>query len=201
MTDTDMLSTIVPKSDQKNFDDFLSGQSLTIKITNVSLTKGDQPVTLHYAGDNGKPYKPCLSMRRVIIHCWGPDAKEYVGRSMTLYGDPKVRFGGAEVGGIRISNMSHITEPKTMALTTTRANRKPFTVRPLEAPPAADPSAPDPLLDGMRRRGGEAAAKGMAHLQEWWSKLDPKYQKAMAAEKEEWKKVAKEFDEKASAAS
>jgi hypothetical protein len=71
-------------------------------------------------------------MSRVLVAMWGPDAKAYVGRSMTLYRDPNVKWGGLAVGGIRISHMSDIAEAKTMALTETRANRKPFTVKPLK---------------------------------------------------------------------
>ena len=126
-----MLSTIVPKSDQLNADDLIGGQSKTIKITSCSVANGDQPVTLHYEGDNGKPYKPCKSMRRVLVHVWGADGKEYAGRSLTLYRDDKVTFGGAQVGGLRISHMSHIDREVTMALTATRAKRAPYLVKPL----------------------------------------------------------------------
>lgn len=136
-----MLGTIVPKSDQLNADDLIGGQSKTIKITSVSILAGDQPVSLNYEGDNGKPFKPCKSMRRVLVNVWGGDGNAYVGRSMTLYRDDKVKFGGAEVGGIRISHMSDISEPMTMALTATRAQRKPYTVKPLliDGKPTVDP--------------------------------------------------------------
>lgn len=128
---TTMLETVVPKSDQLNADDLMGGQTKTIKITNITIAMGEQPVSIHYEGDNGKPYKPGKSMRRVLIHCWGADANKYIGRSLTLYRDDKVKFGGADVGGVRISYMSDIPEQVTIALTTTRAQRKPFTVRPL----------------------------------------------------------------------
>lgn len=127
----DLRATIVPKSDQLNFDDFLGNKPMTIKITKVSAVNGDQPISIHYEGDNGKPWKPCKGMRRVLVHVWGPDGNTYIGRSVTLYGDPTVVFGGLAVGGIRISHMSHIDKEVTMALTATRANRKPFTVKPL----------------------------------------------------------------------
>lgn len=128
----DMKPTIVPKSDQLNADDLLSGP-ITIKITDVKIKPGEQPVSIHYEGDNGKPYKACKSMCRVMVSAWGADASKYVGRSLTLYCDPKVKWGGMEVGGIRISHMSHIDSSMTMALTVTRANKKPFTVRPIAA--------------------------------------------------------------------
>jgi len=52
---------------------------------------------------------------------------------MRLYRDPKVKFGGMEVGGIRISHASHIDGPKTFPLTATRGRKAPYTVKPLEA--------------------------------------------------------------------
>lgn len=133
---SDMRQTIIPKSDQLNADDLI-GREMTIKITAVDIKGGqEQPVSIHFEGDNGKPYKACKSMCRVMVSAWGADSKKYVGRSMTLYRDPKVKWGGMEVGGIRISHMSDIPEDMTMALTMTRANKKPFTVRPIvNAPP------------------------------------------------------------------
>jgi hypothetical protein len=71
---------------------------------------------------------------------------------MTLYCDPKVMFGGVAVGGIRISHMTHIDRDVTVALTTTRSQRRPFTVKPLKAPERsrARPGAPAtrPQADG-----------------------------------------------------
>lgn len=128
----DMTKAIEPKSDQTNADDLLTGP-ITIKITEVKVKGGqEQPVAISYEGDNGKPYKPCKSMSRVLVQAWGADAKEYVGRSLTLYCDPSVTWAGMKVGGIRISHMSDISEAMTWNLTATKGSRKPFTVRPLE---------------------------------------------------------------------
>lgn len=148
---SNMLSTIAPKSDQLNADDLIGGQALTIRITAVSVAAGDQPCSLNFEGDNGKPYKPCKSMRRVLVHCWGADSKAYAGRALTLYRDDKVRFGGAEVGGIRISHLSHISEPMTMALTASRAQRKPYTVQPLttNSQPTAEDKATQEAFDAL----------------------------------------------------
>jgi hypothetical protein len=135
-----MLATIIAKSDQLNADSLIGGP-MTLKINKVTVDpRAEQPVTLNYEADNGQPFKPCKSMRRVLVHVWGADGNAYVGRSMTVYRDEGVKYGGMEVGGIRISHMSHIEKPVTMALTATRANRKPFTVKPLvEAPRDATP--------------------------------------------------------------
>ena len=138
----DMASTIVPKSDQLNSDDLIAGP-ITIRITGVDIRGGqEQPISIHYEGDAGKPYKPCKSMCRVMVTAWGSDSKAYVGRSMTLYRDPAVKWAGMEVGGIRISHMSDIEDSMTMALTVTRSNRKPFTVKPLPANQRAAGASP-----------------------------------------------------------
>ena len=141
----DVGTTIAPKSDQLNSDDLISGPR-TVTITRVAGNEGsaEQPINIFFEGDDGKPYRPCKSMRRVLVSVWGRDGNEYVGRAMTLYRDPSVRFGGLEVGGTRISHMSHIDKPITMALTATRANRKPYTVQPLKV--AAKPK-PEPRHD------------------------------------------------------
>lgn len=130
---TDLSATIVPKSDQLNTDDLLAGPK-TIKITKVTASgAADQPICVHFEGDHGKPYKPCKSMRRVMVALWGSNGAEYAGRSLTLYADPKVKWGGIEVGGIRISHASHIENDLSIALTMTRGKREPTTIRKLVA--------------------------------------------------------------------
>lgn len=133
----DMRPVIVPRSDQLNADSLLSG-ALTITITNVEIRPGtEQPISVHYEGGEGKPWKPCKSMARVLVHAWGPDASVYKGRSLTLFCDPTVKWGGMEVGGIRVSYMSHIDGKMVMALTSTKGQRKPHTVLPLVVAQAA----------------------------------------------------------------
>jgi hypothetical protein len=137
----DMSKWIEPKSDQLNADDLLGGPRI-ITVTGVRGTDAaDQPVAISYEGDGGKPYKPCKSMRRVMVHCWGKDAASYAGKSMELYCDPDVQFGGMKVGGIRIRAMSHIDAKKQFALTATRGKKAAYTVQPLKAPEKEDAAA------------------------------------------------------------
>lgn len=137
----DMAAVIVPKSDQLNADDLIGGP-LTITITEVEIRAGaEQPVTIRYQGDSGRPWKPCKSMCRVMVAVWGRDAKAYVGRRVTLFRDPAVKWGGLEVGGIRVSHMSDMRGDMTMALTATKGSRKPYTVKPLAAAPATETKA------------------------------------------------------------
>lgn len=131
----DMSPVIVPKSDQISADDFISGPR-TYSIVSVEINPGtEQPVQIKLAGEN-RVWRPCKSMARCLVAAWGPDAKLYSGKSVTLYRDPKVKWGGLEVGGVRISHMSHIDRPLSMALTATKGRRADYTVKPLivEAP-------------------------------------------------------------------
>lgn len=126
----DMTRTIEPRSDQLNADDLMAGP-VTVTITGVTRGTPEQPVNVELAEYPGRPYRPAKSMRRVLVAAWGKDSSVYAGRRLTLYRDPRVRFGREEVGGIRISHLSHITAPMTVMLTVTRGRRAPFTVQPL----------------------------------------------------------------------
>ncbi len=156
---TDLSQTIAPKSDQLNADDLIGGPR-TIKVTGVlKMREPDQPVAINFEGDGGKPYKPGKSMRRVLVRVWGSEGADYVGRRMTLYRDDTVQFGGVAVGGIRISHMSHIERSVTMALTVTRASRRPFTVQPLPAERDPVPPSSDSRRAGDETGGGEPKPK------------------------------------------
>lgn len=141
MQAVDIRKTVEPRSDQLNFDDLIDSTK-DITVTDVRLMKSeDQPVAVHYEGDDGRPFKPCKSMRRVLIALWGSKADEWRGRSMRLYGDPSVKFGGAAVGGIRISHMTDVDGEKSLMLTVTRARRAEYKVKPMDRPkrePLAD---------------------------------------------------------------
>lgn len=130
MNDTSNLrDTIAPKSDQLNADDLIAG-TITVKILGVRRGSKDQPVIIDIDGGY-QPYKPCLSMRRVMIAAWGDNGGAWVGHSMTLYCDPSVKFGKVAMGGIRISHMTGIEVILNIMLTTTRARRSNFRVEPL----------------------------------------------------------------------
>jgi len=124
MSDIENLrDTIDPKSLQMNADDLLNITKV-IRITAVKRgSSKEQPIIIEYSGMNGKPYLPCKSMRRVLIAAWGEDGREWAGRSMKLYTDPEVKFGGVKVGGIRISQLSHMEKEMKLMLTATRGKK------------------------------------------------------------------------------
>jgi hypothetical protein len=131
MNDLNFSDTIKPKSDQLNADDLLVGP-ITVTVTGVKRGNAEQPVSIQL--NNGfQPFKPCKSMRRVLIAAWGDNGHDWIGKSMTLYCDPKVKYGGVAVGGIRISHLSDIRGEQAYSLTVTRGKREPFIVHPLKA--------------------------------------------------------------------
>jgi len=139
----DMTASIIPKSDQLNADDLISG-TVTVTIERVSAGNAEQPFDFHLVEFPGRAFRPSKSMRRVIVTAWGAETDAYIGRRMTLYREPTIRFGKDEVGGIRISHMSHIDRQVKIALTVKRGQRDPFIVEPLTDPaPTAAPSLTD----------------------------------------------------------
>lgn len=122
--------TVIAKSDQLNADDLIGGP-ITVTITGVKRGDSEQPVVLAISGQ--RPYKPCKSMRRVLITAWGDDGRAWVGRSMTLYCDPDVKFGGVKVGGIRISHMSHIESDLVVGMNVAKGKKGAHPVKRLKS--------------------------------------------------------------------
>lgn len=134
---SDLRGTIVPKSDQLNAEQLLGGD-MTITVTDVRMGSEDQPVILHYENDQGRPFKPCKTMRKLLIFAWGEDGRNWIGKSMTLYNDHEVRFGGMTVGGIRISHLSNIEREISVSLTATKGKKAMHKVSPLTVVTLAD---------------------------------------------------------------
>lgn len=145
MTREQILASIVPKSDQLNADDLLAGP-MTVTIAGVSAGTAEQPVNIRLHGE-ARVYRPCKTMRRVLVHLWGDDGHAWIGRRMTLVHDPEVKFGGVKVGGIRISHMSDIPAATSIAVMLSKAGGQAkkgvVTIQPLDAVKAT-PAAPDP---------------------------------------------------------
>lgn len=194
MTREQILQSIVPKSDQWNFEDFIGGPK-TFVVAGVSAGSAEQPVNIRLEGEK-RFYRPSKTMRRVLVLLWGDDGHKWVGRSMTLYGDPGVMFGGVKVGGIKISHMSDIDGPQSINLTVKRGQKAPIKVLPIprgnggsaqgaephssvtgnEAtaePPALDEDSD--LYNGLRG----AAEMGTVNLQNAWAALLPEERKSL----------------------
>lgn len=146
-----MSESIEPRSDQMNAEDLLPGpRTFTIDDVRVGMSP-EQPVSVFFAEfPRGRPFKPSKTVRRIMVVAWGLDSDPYVGHQMTLFRDPSVRFAGQDVGGIRVSHMSHIPATLNLMLAVTRGKRAPYVVEPIAAlpgEPATTGRAAKPLQD------------------------------------------------------
>jgi len=166
----DMLAVVEAKSDQMNAVDLLGGPK-TIQITRVVVRKPDtdQPVSVFYEGDNGKPWKPCKSMCRVLLKVYGSDSKKYVGKSVTLFRDEDVTWAGRKEGGIRISHMSDIEAEISVPLTKSRGHGMLYKVSPL----VVDMGNVDEEVDyqELMKKGQDSAAYGSTEYKEFFMSL------------------------------
>lgn len=187
MSDIKNLSdTIIPKSDQLNAEQLMGGP-ITITVTSVRRGESDQPVVIGYEGDSGRPYKPCKTMRKVLIFAWGEDGGKWVGRQMQLFCDHSVMFGGVKVGGIRISHMSDIDRDISVALTATKGKKAQVTIKKMDR-------ALSPVAEAEKLVRA-AANSGTAALGDAWKKIGADARKALGqAFIDAQKKVAAEID-------
>lgn len=155
---TDLRGTIVPKSDQLNAEQLLGGD-MTITVTDVRMGSDEQPVIIHYANDNGRPFKPSKTVRKILIFAWGEDGRNWIGKSMTLFNDQSVRFGGMTVGGIRVSHLSDIEREIAISLTATKGKKAQHTIQVLQVPKAMT------LADVLAAIAAATDGPGMANAQ------------------------------------
>lgn len=175
----DVTKAIEPKSDQLNADDLMTGPR-TIKIREVKVAPGqEQPVWVYFEGDNNKPWKSCKTATRTLAAIWGADASKWIGLSCTLYCDPEVTWGGAKVGGIRVSHMEGLTSARTLMLTKTRGKKGATVIKPLEVvthnKPAPTTVRVKPAVvtvdrTEMQRQMTEVEGDA-ARKKEWWAGL------------------------------
>jgi hypothetical protein len=128
---TDVTKALAAKSDQLNADDLITGP-LTIKITSVKVdNSAEQKIIINFENDNKKPWKPCVTAGRCLAAIWGPDSSKWVGMSCTIYRDETVTWGGAIVGGIRVSHVEGLDKPRVLNLAKTRNKKAQFVILPL----------------------------------------------------------------------
>lgn len=190
---SNLSPTIIPKSDQLNSEQLLGGP-ITIKVTEINVSESpDQPVIIRYEGENGRPYKPCKSMRKVLIFAWGDDGTKWIGRSMTLFNDPDVKWAGVKVGGIRISHLSDIERELQLQLTATRGKKEPFVIKRLNVSQPAPKPAPatDAEIQSAREQLAVAAPFGLPTLVNAWKSLSEPVRVALGGQcPQEYKDIA-----------
>ena len=159
------------KSDQLNADDLIGGPR-TFTVKEVRRGDAEQPVAivLEEFPDN-RPFKPSKTVLRILSYVWGEETDDWPERPrFTLYRDAKVKWAGQEIGGIRVSHMSHITERKKIALAESSNKKTLHVVDPL---PESAPTSPPVDEETVAR---------LADLRAEWKTADPERRKVIEAE-------------------
>lgn len=129
---SDVGFALEAKSDQLNYDD-IADTEVVITISEVKVSRCDQPVWIYFHGCNNRPWKPSKGMIRILAAAWGRDSSQWAGKSAKLYGDASVRWAGKAIGGIRIAALSDINQSGMSAmLTVSRGKRSEFRVNHLD---------------------------------------------------------------------
>lgn len=159
------------RSDQLNADDLVGGPR-TFTVVEVRRGDNEQPVAIvleEYPAN--RPFKPSKTVLRLLSHVWGEETDDWPERPrFTLYRDARVKWAGQEIGGIRVSHMSHIDKPVKIALAESKGKKSLHVVDPLPADaPAAQP------VD-------EQTVARLAELRAEWHDADPERRKVIEAE-------------------
>jgi len=166
----DLSKTIIAKSDQLNADDLIGGPR-TFTIVEVRPGSEEQPVSIVLAEwPRNRPFKPSKTVQRILSYCWGSTETDDWPKDarMTLFRDEKVKWAGEEIGGIRVSHVSHISERMKVALQESKHKKSLHIIDPL--PDATLAAAPE-SLDGLDIDG----------LKALWRTSDPETRKAIEA--------------------
>ena len=166
-----LSQAIVAKSDQLNADDLIGGPR-TFTVKEVRRGDADQPVAI-VLGEfpANRPFKPSKTVLRILAYAWGEETDNWPENPrLTLYRDAKVKWAGQEIGGIRVSHMSHITEPIKIALAESKGKKSLWRVDPL--PDDVPTTAP---VD-------EETVARLADLRAEWTTADAERKKAIEAE-------------------
>ena len=170
MNISDLSDTIVAKSDQLNSDDLVVDKLIT--VTGVSRGNNENPVIINYQGDDGRPFKPCKTVRRILIAAWGEDGSGWIGKQALLFNDKTVLWAGKEHGGVRIRALSGIMKPLNVKLSYTRGKKKDYRIEVLE--PQQKSAWPQDAFNKQFEKMGEAVKTGAMTPEQMITKFQSK---------------------------
>jgi hypothetical protein len=167
----DLTQAIVARSDQLNADDLISGPR-TFTVKEVRRGDAEQPVSIVLAEyPANRPFKPSKTVVRILAYAWGKETDDWPENArMTLYRDEKVKWAGQEIGGIRVSHLSHINKRIKVALAESKGKKSLHVIDPL---PDDAPAAP--AVD-------EETVAQLAKLRAEWKDAEPERKKAIEVE-------------------
>jgi len=136
----DITAALAPTSDQLDAIELVNPRTFTIAPGSGLGKREGKTVAEIRLVDFDRVWRPSKGMLDVLAACWGTDAKQWVGRSVTLYNDTEVMFGRDKVGGIRIEALSHIDGPRTVKIRGAGqgGRKQDWDVKPLVTTPALD---------------------------------------------------------------
>jgi len=173
----DITAALAPTSDQLDAIELVNPRTFTIDAGSRLGRREGKVVYEIRLVDFDRVWRPSKGMLDVLAACWGTDGTQWVGRRVTLYNDPTVTYGKETPGGVRISHLSGIDEPRTVSIRGRGAGKRiPWPVEPL-------PDAPAPLPEPTTEQ--VAASTDQNELREWYRRSSPERQeqiKARAAE-------------------
>ena len=171
----DVSKSLEAKSDQLNAAD-LTGRSIVVQILSVRNSTGQadkekQPYELVVS--DVKPWRPCLTSRRILADLWGTDGSKWVGHWIRLYNDETVRNPqGGEPGGIRM-DAADLDKPfTTKPIIVSRGKTQRFTIKTIQPP--KPPTLEDLLsargltvadLDAYREKAGKGPISSLTEEQ------------------------------------
>jgi hypothetical protein len=156
----DVSETLAPKSQQLDNIDLTHGPR-TFTVTKVELRDNEeQPLWIHLA-EFPRPWPPNVNMRRVIAAVWGRESDAWVGRRLTLFRDPRIKFGNDTPGGTRISHMSHIDKAIEVPVLASKGRSATYKVEPLAESPGAEAVTREDI----------AACESIPQLRKWWKEI------------------------------
>jgi hypothetical protein len=193
MSVIDFSDTIIAKSDQLNAADIADEKHIVITDAKKIGDK-DQPVHIYFEGCDGKPWKPCKGMRRVIASIWGSKV-DLKGREIVLINDPTVTWSGQEVGGIRIKAMSDISEKKSVPVRLSKHKVAKHTILPIQKKTSNKQEIIEETVDIEHYlKLGEEAAKNGVDSYKQFLKDNESIKKHIKHKHAEWSKIALESD-------
>lgn len=142
----DISATLVSNSTQLDNVDLMSGPRVFTIVSATLNESAEQPLSIKLA-EYDRPWKPGLTVRRILSGIWSAETDDWTGRQVRLYRDESVKFGTSKTGGTRISHASHIDKTVTLTLPTSKGKFGEFTVKPLEAQATAPTPPPEPTAE------------------------------------------------------
>jgi len=146
----DLTTTITVDSTQINAEDVLEPRVFRIIGCKNGPSK-QQPVEFRLEGEP-KVYRPCKTMRRLLVRAWGKEGDDDTGKLIRLYCDPSVRNpDGQTVGGTRIDGLSH-TDKTSITVPVGQGRARAYKIEILrdERQQPATTRTPKPNLDRIR---------------------------------------------------